>query len=373
LAAHTKAFVGYLREHKDYMVQTGLPPRVFRPCRWLYIQLGRLYDTRLTGSPYPYDELFSGSRRTPEPQPFRWLKTSENRLIECSYGEADILRGIAAEDVRRIEWGRDRFFQTKLHVVDMLQAALEQGRAEHLLQTCLAEVKKQLTREAIDFYCRLDQFYVGSSAIDGVDDRPSPKWSPGGLANLLRVIGHVEAEIRIGTLCRTADELPPAVVQAIRQQAEPLDENQSHEANYCRRLYFRWIYRPERVAMDAALDGMLKRAELELAFWQDYQSRVRDSLQPQTPVPVLIQVDPRFANGIAPLVQYHAKILAEKFAKGEILVPPVPRGPVFRMVGDSWNIRYGDGELFATGDAVGPTFRTSRSQFLVISFEAGFG
>lgn len=167
------------------------------------------------------------------------------------------------------------------------------------------------------------------------------------------MIGHIEAEIRIGTLCQTKEAMPPAIIQTIRQQGGPVDEDQSFEMAFRRCHYFRYMNSPDRIVLDAALDGMLDRVKREYEFWQNYQSRVREGIQTQTPVPVLIRLDPRYVKLILPLVQDYADSLAKKCDRGENLVPPVPRGPVFRMVGDSWNIRYGDRELFAIEDAVG--------------------
>jgi hypothetical protein len=353
MAEHVRTFAEFIVKHKKFIVATGLPPRYFRRCRWLYVQLGRLYDTRITGSPYPHDELFSGSKRKPEPQPYDWWRTSESGMVECSFEEAGIRHRIAPTDAERIEWNRQQLFNIKLRVLELLKDALDRRRAEDLLAKCVSEVTTALTSDQIEFYCRMDQLYLGASAIDGVDERPSAQNSPGGLANLLQVIGHVEAEIRIGMLSRTKEAMPPTLVQALREQAVQVDEIQLNNQDLCPWRYLRLMSRRDLDKLDSALDEMLKRAKWERAFWQDFQSRVRESLQPQTPVPMLIQLDPRCANLISPLVQDYADTLAKRRAEGETLVPPAPRGPVFRMVGDSWNIRYGEGALFAMEDAVG--------------------
>jgi hypothetical protein len=47
------------------LIFTGLAPSYFRQCLWLYRHLGRLYDTRRTASPFPYDELFQHSQTSP--------------------------------------------------------------------------------------------------------------------------------------------------------------------------------------------------------------------------------------------------------------------------------------------------------------------
>jgi hypothetical protein len=48
LASYVGAFSKFLKAHRSFLVATGLPPKCFRPSRWLYLQLGRLYDTRCT-------------------------------------------------------------------------------------------------------------------------------------------------------------------------------------------------------------------------------------------------------------------------------------------------------------------------------------
>jgi hypothetical protein len=70
LAEHTAKFRSFLKEHQGFLVETGLPPRSYRECRWLYRNLARLYDTRATSSPWPSDEFWPRDKPIPNPPPF---------------------------------------------------------------------------------------------------------------------------------------------------------------------------------------------------------------------------------------------------------------------------------------------------------------
>ena len=123
LAAELDHFRVFLQQHRDFLIETGLPRVTFKGSRWLYEELGRLYDTRCTGSPWPIDEYLpdTGPRQVP---PFLWIRWQERQNtkgetgtvrsarealaldlegghhVECSYAEADFLKGLSAADSR---------------------------------------------------------------------------------------------------------------------------------------------------------------------------------------------------------------------------------------------------------------------------------
>lgn len=50
LRAHLHEFLAFVEEIEAFLVHTGLPPRTFTSSPWLFLHLGRLYDTRRTSS-----------------------------------------------------------------------------------------------------------------------------------------------------------------------------------------------------------------------------------------------------------------------------------------------------------------------------------
>ena len=72
LANTLVAFINFLTEERDHLLQTGLSCRVFRESEWLYRLAGRSYDTRCTGSPYTADEL-RPEGASPD-VPYTWIR-----------------------------------------------------------------------------------------------------------------------------------------------------------------------------------------------------------------------------------------------------------------------------------------------------------
>ena len=95
LADRLGAFGAFLDTHRAFLTDTGLPPRPFGDSPWLYRKLGRLYDTRATGSSAPLAELFPNCPQ-PDP-PYQWVRVSPlppdqdyhlGYYQQCDYHEA---------------------------------------------------------------------------------------------------------------------------------------------------------------------------------------------------------------------------------------------------------------------------------------------
>jgi hypothetical protein len=69
-------FIRYLERQMDHLLRTGLPRTPFARSRWLYHQLGRLYDTRMTSSPWPFEELCPPGQVVGRPRAaaYQWIK-----------------------------------------------------------------------------------------------------------------------------------------------------------------------------------------------------------------------------------------------------------------------------------------------------------
>jgi hypothetical protein len=278
LADLTDQFADAVEQDADHLVGTGLPSRRFRPCRWLYLRLGRLYDTRTTDSPWPADEF------APEPvpdsvPPYRWVRrvsqpgrgrfegvTIQERL-QCEYHEADLLRVLDPDDVPRLEAARAILHPLKVAVLRTLAHAARARDADGVWPRCWGLVAEALPRPERLFLLGADRRYLETDATRGGLDEARRKMIPGGLSDLLEVVGHVEAEARFGSLARTREALGPLVTREPHPRLRVTGDGHA---------YFYFLRRPaNRRRVDEALEEYVLRDGEVRCFWAEYRRRVQ--------------------------------------------------------------------------------------------------
>jgi hypothetical protein len=326
LAAHLGHFAEYLADDRDHLVKTGLPRRCFRSCPWLYRQLGRLYDVRRTGSPYPRDELFSDWPETAEA--YTWGRyvpatTSSPAVVweACAFEQADLLRGMDPKDAVRIEAERCKILDLKLEVLKLLVDAVCRRDTTGLWARCVQVLTARLLAEEADFWLRMDNYYLNTDVRYGGAADANPKMIPGGLTNLLELVGHVEKEIRIGTLHEARSAM---VAQVGANWRSALDS----DADLCDpgRVYFQLTAElsRDRPALDAVLDQFLNRAAEEATFWEEYRQRVSLVLQNEfyDMVSILVPVKRSIRLEFEPHLQTYAEWAASFHAMSGKLPGP---------------------------------------------------
>jgi hypothetical protein len=330
-ANHAREFSRFLKSHRDYLVKTGLPPRFFRPCEWLHIHLGRLYDTRQTGSVYSFDELFGPSPDVDEEPPYRWVKTPRASADTYSdYEEADLLWGMERAEVDRIERDRNGVFDAKLQIVEYLGRLTFESDPQERWQLCLSVLTGTFNADEIDFWLRMDRFYFDGIPRLGSNEACSPKQAPGGLTNLLEVMGRYEAEIRH----RTFTDAEPALNELVTNLRK---EDAGHVlAPHLR--YFHVLGHADRNTIDTALDDFLDRIQTETGFWEDYRFRVRTALQKEFRIAVPVYLFPRHVELLGPHLQREAKLAGDSIDQGRLLILPTPSQRVFHKQRKSWTI-----------------------------------
>ena len=291
LEQHLAEFVNYLEGDRDHLIKTGLPQKCFRQCHWLYQQLRRLYDVKTTGSPYPRDELFSRRRATPERPAYEWVKYVPQRgplgmeslsARRCVYEEADLLHGLNNQDAERIEASRAKLFDLKIKVLHECRKAVhERVSFSAPWQACLDLITAAIDADEADFLLRMDRFYIGNDArSDGAADA-SPKMIPGGLTNLLEVIGHCEKEIAIGTL----DYTRIALGRLIRpNRAKRFDTHRRYLGN----AYFWYYDHSDQPQLDSALDEFVALTKAESQFWAEFRKRANTAFESEFFVDVVV-------------------------------------------------------------------------------------
>ena len=317
----------FLRAHHDYLVSTGLPPKLLPGNQWLYVHLGKLYPTRATWSDYPCER--------DDEEPYRWLKRpkkpfSHSELIECAnYKRADFLSGVSQGDGERIERDRKRLFGLKMRILEkLINAASHQSPADTLWGECLMEFRKALNAEEMQFYLQMDRRFLGSDLELGDGTAFSEKRSPGGVTNLLEVIGCVEAELQLGLFDQT------------KQQFAELDENIVNALKKGRG-YFNVTSQANRASFDSVLDNFHLRAEAGLDFWRKYRDRLQTALRVEfwTSTPAQVEVLSCQVKKLESLVMEVASAIPVPGDHGELMVRADGKN-IFRRSGNSWTIQF---------------------------------
>ncbi len=286
LVTHAHAFRSYLKEHRNYLVRTGLPPRTFRDCRWLYINLARLYDTRATTAPWPPDEFTLKVCDLGKREPYTWVRSSADerncsRSLPCRYQDADFLTGLNSEDARFLEMNRKELFDVKVDMLDLVIQAARKKNIEKLWTEFRSVLRNRFNNNDVSFFFKMDRFYIGTDAYCGIDSGVNPKMIPGGLTNCIEIVGHVEKEVRIGTLNRTKKAMPP-------------DMNQLLNCIQARTDSRHWVYfdairtNGNRQVLNALLRQLSVMMKDERTFWDEFRDRIACSLPKEFKVPATI-------------------------------------------------------------------------------------
>ena len=204
--AHLMArFRGFLEENRTELIKTGYPRRVFAPSRWLHRYLGRLYYLRIRTAP-------NGATATRSDVDYSNIWLLQEATGARRHNPSTHKLAIDYRDAARLERGRAEFLNMKLEILERLERALCDRSVSGAWEDCLKILVLALSRGQVEFYLRQDRFYRGLDAtVEGAAlIRPSPQVSstlPGGLSDLLEVIGHCEFELRSGTLDATKRDL----------------------------------------------------------------------------------------------------------------------------------------------------------------------
>ncbi|MDP9357605.1 MAG: hypothetical protein M3R02_20430 [Chloroflexota bacterium] len=390
----------HLKQNLEPLMQTGYPRTSFAPSPWLDWHLSLLSPTKLPISaferpsvlPPPYDQ-FKGPLAPHETKfyeeegllprdtagnlvyayawateagPLAWSKSGP-RLVRhddpfndavplqlCGYAEAALMEGMPSDLSRQLEVGRPALLQVKLDVIGAFVRCLRLRSADALWPAVLNTLTDALLWQEAQQYFEAEALYWTA----GLGDRVMPSYYaraqdevPGTLSALLSLVGHVEKELRVGTIDRTKAEIKEALSGTDLPGIES---------------YFQAVGHPRQVALDAALDGFWALEEHERAFWDEFRGRVNADLENELREEVVIRlpVKRRHATTFEPYVRTFAEWQRTNLeATGALspvhLSPPstllAPQPNVFRRHGQVWDIVYA-GHLFHLKDSKGLRF-----------------
>lgn len=301
----TDGFASHLEDNREALLKTGRPGSYFAKCHWLDSRLSNLWYTKLpikirldTGrfthdeskcrehayGAVPYDS--NGNTILPHSEEgnlvldFKWGRVEHvdaigrrGRVVkiaeyhETNYEDAPLIQGLSEDDAEKLEQGRRKFLDLKLKILAILSRVGRPPPPEGIWEICVPILVEALTWEEIEFYLRMDRFFIGCDIHTGKVLDPNRRYMPGSITDLLEVIGHYEKELKTGVFARTRAALGNFV-----HSGEPGERRLPAD------LYLKLLGKPERKELDSTLDRFLELEDEESAYWVDYVARVNRAL-----------------------------------------------------------------------------------------------
>ena len=227
--------------------------------------------------------------------PFLKLDLSDPLAV----ADLEFLPGLDHDSARLIENSRSHFLELEINVLRTLADSLRARDAKTLWDRCLRLLIEALTADQVRFYLEMDQWFYGYDIGLGKGEGDGYlSVFPGGLSNLLMLIGHCEKELRVGALDCTMRLIP-----SVRVDGAPF------------RSYFQAVGQPWHEDLDRALDQYIERLAHEVPFWDAYQARVKAAIERElrVTVPFTVCVPGKFAttieSQIRSLIEYFVNTL----------------------------------------------------------------
>ncbi len=214
--------------------------------------------------------------------------------VPCGQDQARYIEGITAADGERLRGMRKTILDLKLGVLEEAEPLLRSAVPGDCWTNYLPLFRNALTVEEAVFCVRLDQIYQGQpdqqeptdSLITAMLGYEGPL-QPGGLTNIIELIGHVEKEITIGTMHQTRVALEYLVTNVdggpalLRTNSWP---------------YFFLVGCDDREVLDHAIDVFRQCDEREAAFWPEFRDRASLALANELDREVVARVRARPAT-----------------------------------------------------------------------------
>jgi hypothetical protein len=243
LATRTERFMEFLGANRESLMRTGLPCEHFTA--WSFLDaLAPLYpQAPLRWIRWP-DLAGRGDGGGP------WLAHTRLRLLAlrgccpveyrgCECGYSNVWEGLAPEDAKRMQAGREALLGLKIAVLRRLAEAARRQSPDGLWDDCLRLLTRALRADDAEFWLRMDQAYGGADVREGILSlAPGGANAIGGLGDLLQLIGWFEVELSHG------------LMGASRQALECLPAGARPPS------YFDLVGQPEGSRLDGVLDGL---------------------------------------------------------------------------------------------------------------------
>jgi hypothetical protein len=307
LAEQTDLFIDFLEQQRPQLLKSGRPSVGFSACPFLDHSLANLY--------------------------------CDAGVVLTRAGQKQTM---AAGELKEIQELRSKMLNLKIHVLRQL-SEVRRETASSLWEKCLRFLTTELLADEAEQFLRVDSIYrrLPDEQTDPADAGSAV--SPGGLTNLLEIIGHFEKEGAIGTFADVHELLGEPMARILRDDT----------AEGCKFPYFKLFGQQDHARLNAALDKLPGLDEKEKAFWQDFGQRINDALDQEfcSEVITRTKVKRKHIPQFEPAVRTYAEWAKYQLAVSPVLplvttasAPTVGDGQlhVFRKQGSTWTIRYKD-------------------------------
>lgn len=377
-----ETYAAHLERNRDALLGTGYPATSFGASPWLDWRLGLLSPTKVPLSAFelPANSPAGYVGAEGQPPPYRMAELQEEGLLptddagnlvyayawtrdasprvwsregpllarsfehptstaRCAYEDARTIDGLAPEVARLLEEGRPRLLNAKLDVLRACGRCSDARDAKTLWPSVLKILTDALLWDEVQDLLGVEDLYwqagLGEIVAPSLALR-NPHGVPGTLSGLLEVAGHVEKEIRVGTLARTVNRVRHALTRTGLAGVTS---------------YFQTVGRPGQTDLDEALDGYWALEHEERAFWEEYRLRVDAALEGEFSEEVVVRtrVKRRLVARFEPNVRTFAewqRVTLEATGTLPVLqlsplveAPATPRN-VFRQEGNVWTLTY---------------------------------
>lgn len=349
----TKDLLDRFALNREHVIRTGWPDNDFAQSPWMQSCIANLYHVKTWVG---LDETEEGPDRHFH-WSYKWSRTSDLKHTPrdaCTYEEAPYLENstpdeaerlerFTPDEAERLERSRSQFFEVKVAVIRELLEAVERRDAGAVWKRCLALLTQYLTADDVDFYLQMDQRY-GTPPLQFRFLKASAATRPGGLSDLLYVIGHFEKELAFRPLAETR-----------RLLGNFCDSSELFNLSVMN--YLEAVHHPNRAQLDRALDHFLSRQPEEKSFWSSYSARVNEALENDfySELSIRVRVDRKKLAQFVPHLNSYAEFASSYLNLAGVL-PQLAlgiakadasenrEGAIFVRDGDSWRIGLGGAE-----------------------------
>ena len=282
-AENIQDFLDQQRVNKQHLIATGFPQTPgSRRGKWLASRLGLLLPTKF---PYLRRPVKAPGSETVSFD-YLWERYQENDTgfdehMVCDYRDADHLLE-NDQDALRVESMREKVFDLKIAVLEVLSDALKRRSNHDLWERCLNELTSRLRLEEAEFLLRIDREMFGYDVVrdesEGFDDR----YYTGGLTNLFMVIGWIEVELASGKvhrLCRALRTVQPPP----RQRVTTVGRSDT--------LWYEYLSGSDVREVQELVTGFKESLERESVLWDQYRHRVTEALAERFHREAAIRID----------------------------------------------------------------------------------
>ena len=210
LARQINHFQCYLIREKTHLIKTGFPGCCFEGLPWLAERLGRLYPVGRTSSLYPRQ---TDATTDSDKSPYEWIRIGRNGTVRrgkdppFTHREASLIEGLDEEKSQRLVALREDVFNAKLRVLRACEKCVTNADTNGFWDQSMETLRELFTAEQAEFLLDADALYgtqqqeattFSRSLASAIGDlRP---FHPGGLNDIIELIGHVQKELTIGTM-----------------------------------------------------------------------------------------------------------------------------------------------------------------------------